>query len=85
MGSVSATESINRVLDRHGERIRKALLDDYAQPGPDGRQLVRNITLSNDVYEIGVTALLVNGQELPMRGVSIDDLAEDFPDCDVGY
>ncbi len=85
MGSASAAGSVDRVLDTHGGRIRKELLADYARPGPDGRKLVRDVLLTNDAYEIGVTAVLENGQELTLRGISIDDLVDEFPDCDVGY
>ena len=86
MGSASATMSIDRVLDAHGNEIRKELLDTYVKAtGDDSNPLVRDIILDNDVYEISVTAVLVNGQELPLRGIPIDELAERFPDSEVGY
>ena len=86
MGSVSAMNSIDQVLVAHGEQIQTELLDAYviAESGGD-RPLVRDIVLTNDIYEIGITAVLRNGQELTLRGISIDELADRFPDCAVGY
>ncbi|MGO9518897.1 MAG: hypothetical protein ACLPND_17830 [Candidatus Korobacteraceae bacterium] len=78
--------SIDQVLRIHGEHIRTELLQAYvtAARGNDG-PLVRDIILTNDIYEIDITAVLRNGQELVLRGISIDELAERFPDCDVAY
>ncbi len=86
MGSVSAMNSIDLVLGAHGEEIRTEVLQAYvtAESGSDG-PLVRDIILTNDIYEIGITAVLRNGQELTLRGISIDELADRFPDCAVGY
>lgn len=83
MGSVSACRSIERVLEAHGEEIRKELLDTYVRGV--GSPLVKDVTLANDVYEIGITAVLVNQQEIPLRGIPIDELADRFPDCEVAY
>ncbi len=85
MGSASASASIDRVLQAHGKRIRKQLLSEYARPAAGRSHLVQDIILSNDTYEIGIVAVLKNGQQLPLRGISIDELADRFPDCDVGY
>ena len=86
MGSVSATNSIDRVLEAHGDEILKELLDTYVIAAEGGSSpLLREITLVNDVYEIGITAVLANEQELPLRGIPIDELADRFPDCEIGY
>lgn len=85
MGSVSAMKSIDRVMKAHGNEIRSELLEDYVNAGVEGDSLVRDIILVNDVYEIGVTVVLANEQKLQLRGISIDELADRFPDCDVGY
>jgi len=86
MGSVAATNSIDRVLEAHGDEILQELLDTYVIAAEEGSSpLLREITLVNDVYEIGITAVLANGQELPLRGIPIDELADRFPDCEIGY
>lgn len=86
MGSISAAASIERVLRLHGDEIRASLLRQYAQELENGQpSLVTDIVLSDGDYEIDVTALLVNGQELELRSISIDALAEEFPDADVSY
>ena len=78
-------KSIDRVMKAHGNEIRSELLEDYVNAGVEGDSLVRDIILVNDVYEIGVTVVLANEQKLQLRGISIDELADRFPDCDVGY
>jgi hypothetical protein len=83
MGSVAAWRSIGRVLEAHGEEIRKELLDTYVRSVRSS--LVKDVTLDNDIYEIGITAELVNQQEIPLRGIPIDELAYRFPDCEVAY
>ena len=86
MGSVSAMMSIARVLEAHGNQLRKELSDTYVKVvGDESKPLVREIILVNDVYEIGITAVLLNGQELPLRGLPIDELAGRFPGCEVGF
>ncbi len=85
MGSVSAMKSIDRVLVAHGKEILTELLETYISSEGDSSSPVRDIILVNDVYEIGITAVLANGQDLQLRGISIDELADRFPDCDVGY
>lgn len=61
------------------------LLAAYVGAGVDRSSLVGNIILVNDVYEIGITVVLANEQRLQLRGISVDELADRFPDCDVGY
>lgn len=86
MGSVSATNSIDRVLAIHGTEIKQELVRTYVRAtGGHSAPLVTDIVLDNDVYEIGIVAVLANGQELPLRGIPIEELAERFPDCEVGY
>lgn len=86
MGSVSATASIERVLKAHAAEIRRELLDAYVNgASAGGGSLIKDVALSNRVYEIGVTVTLANGQELLLQGISIEGLAERYPDCEVGY
>jgi len=82
MGSGSAMSSIDRVIERHGDEIRQNLITELAEQ-TDG--LVTDVHLENNLYEITVTAVLSNGKTLELRPMDIDNLAEDYPDCKVGY
>jgi hypothetical protein len=79
MGSVSAMESIDRVIRKHGSRIRRELRREYKS------RLIRRFTLSNQTYEIAISAELADGTWLELKPLDIDGLAERYPDCKVGY
>ena len=79
MGSASAMESIDRVLNKHGRQIERELRRKHRS------KLIRRFLLSNELYSIGVDAELADGTRLALSPLDIDDLAERFPDCRVGY
>ena len=82
MGGISAMNSIERVLERHGDEIR----EEWAQKIPeDLAKVFSQVILSNDVYRIQVEWEFRSGGTLPGPHMDIDTLAERFPDCDVGY
>ncbi len=70
------------LIEKHGDEIRQDLTAELAQQ-TDG--LVTDVQLENNIYEITVTAVLSNGKALELRPLDIDTLAEDYPDCEVGY
>jgi len=79
MGSVSAMESLNRVLAKHGDELVQELQEQYPS------KLIRRFSLENGVYHIAVEAELVDGTVLSLEPFDIDELRERFPDCDIGY
>ena len=79
MGSASAMESINRVLERHGAELVEELRERYPS------KLIRRFSLDNNIYSISVEAELTDDTSIVLEPYDIDDLAERFPDCDVGY
>ena len=81
MGGISAMNSIDRILETHGDEIKKEL----AQQVPDElSSLFRSVYLENATYGIKVYwEFDSGGLEGPL--MDIDDLATRYPDCDVGY
>ena len=79
MGSSAAMQSIDRVLRKHGEELGNNLWTQYKS------KLIRRFMLANDIYRISVTAELQDGTFLQLKPYDIDELAERFPDCKVGY
>ena len=81
MGGMSAMKSICRVIDAHGDEIRKEL----AQQMPDElSEHFKKVFLENNTYGIQVLWIFETGcLQGPL--INIDDLAEQYPDCDVGY
>jgi hypothetical protein len=77
MGALSAMSSINRVLEKHGEEIRR----EYLSSSP----LVADVELDNAVWGIKVLYVLRDGTVLEGPLLDIDELAEAYPDCEVGY
>ncbi|MGB9886453.1 MAG: hypothetical protein ACPLRW_05575 [Moorellales bacterium] len=71
--------SISRVLERHGDKIAAGLLKAAGSP------LVRDVELENGIYEIRVFYVLADGTRLEGRPLDIDDLAQEYPDCGIGY
>lgn len=81
MGSISAANSINRVLESHGNEIREEMLSQV----PEGaRQTVTDVALENNGYSIGITWMM-GTEGIPGPEIDIDTLAERYPDCNVGY
>ena len=81
MGGLSAIKSMNRVIDAHGEEIRKEL----ALQMPDELSAhFAKVGLETQTYGIQVHWIFETGS---LQGplMDIDDLAELYPDCDVGY
>ena len=82
MGGMSAMNSISRVLDKHGNELKK----EYMEMVPESiRDQVTGVGLGNKTYAIETAWLLRDGGELPGPEIDIDTLAERFPDCEVGY
>ena len=79
MGSVSAMNSIDRVLKKHGREMERELRKEYRS------KLIRGSTLTNEIYSIDIEAELTDGTRLQLKPYDIDELAERFPDCRVGY
>ena len=79
MGSTSAMESINRVLKKHGAELKRELRKEHPT------KLIRRFSLENNLYSISVHAELTDVTCLVLEPYDIDDLAERFPDCEVGY
>lgn len=79
MGSVSAMESINRILKNHARELMAELQDRYPS------KLIKRFELENNVYEIAVQAELTDGTTINLAPYDIDELARRFPDCKVGY
>ena len=86
MGSVSAMSSINRVIEAHGDEL---VAEVRAALPAAVRALEPQIVLENNTYSIGVAAVFTNAdgaaEYLSLDPYDIDDLAERFPDCGVGY
>jgi hypothetical protein len=85
MGSLSAMNSINRVLNRHGE-----VLAQEARLFETGERLVYLETvLENNTYSIAISHSFAreDGSVVFVTGEPVDiaELAERFPDCEVGY
>lgn len=82
MGSISAMNSIDRVLEKHGEEIRQ----EYEEQVPEVlKPVFARIDLENNMYSIVVTWVFKDGSILPGPALDIDNLGEEYPDCDVGY
>jgi hypothetical protein len=79
MGDICAMHSINRVLEKH----ELELIDELGEMYPS--KLIKEFRITNNIRSIDVTAVLADDTTLPLVGYDIDDLAERFPDCDVGY
>ena len=82
MGSISAMNSIDRVLEKHGEEIRKTYEE---QVPPILKDVFSRVDLANTTYHIEVTWVFKGGATLEGPAIDIDTLADDYPDCEVGY
>jgi hypothetical protein len=74
--------SIERVIEKHGEEIRKEY---EALVPPILKDVFTRVDLENKVYIIGVTWVFKDGSTLEGPSIDIDDLAQQYPDCEVGY
>lgn len=79
MGSVSAMESIGRVLKKYSTQIKRDLRCEYPS------RLIKKFSLENGIYSIEIEAELTDGTSLQLKPLDIDELAERHPDCKVGY
>ena len=71
--------SISRVLKRHAAELKTELRERYPS------NLVRRFCLETGIYSVAVQAELVDGTVLDLEPFDIDQLADRFPDCEVGY
>lgn len=82
MGSLSAMNSIDRVLQAHAKELRQEFM---AVVPASLKPHVKSVILSNNTYSVQSEWEFQDGGTLPGPSISIDDLADRFPDCDVGY
>ena len=82
MGGISAMNSLSRVIETHGDE----LVSEYMNMVPENiREHIETVYLTNSTYNIEVEWVFKNGGSLPGPSIDIDMLAEQFPDCKVGY
>ena len=87
MSDLSAMNSIERVLERHGDEIR----EEWAQGVPESlveifsQVILSQVILSNEIHGIQVEWEFRGGGTLAGPCMDIDILAERYPDCEVGY
>lgn len=82
MGTLSAINSINRVINVHGEELQR----EYAQEVPEIiREIFCIVALENNAYEIQIHWVFQDGSSLPGPSIDIEELKDRFPDCEVGY
>ena len=73
--------SIARVLETHGDRIREK----WARQVPQSiRGTFKEVMPGNEVHGIRVSWNFQDGS-LDGPVIDIDELAEEYPDCEVGY
>ena len=82
MGGIAAMNSINRVMEAHGDEIQK----EWAEQVPDNlRDTFTQVILEGKNYGIQVEWEFRGGATLQGPFIDIDELAERFPDCNVAY
>lgn len=81
MGSASALSSMQRVLEAHGDELIQELKEQY------NSKLVKDFSLGVDesCYGLTPTVTLIDGTVFVLEKYDIDDLADRFPDCEIGY
>ena len=82
MGSVSAMSSIGRVLEAHEDEISQQYMDMVPE---SLKPHITAVTLTNNVHNIEVSYVCADGSHLPGPSIDIDQLADDYPDCEVAY
>ena len=82
MGSISAMNSMSRVLEKHGDEIEREWLNSAPK---NVREKLTGVGLTNEVYSIAVWWRFGDGEMLPGPRIGIDELAEQYHDCKIGY
>ena len=82
MGGISAMSSIDRVIELHRDELVQRMLEQV--PGTL-RPLIHSVEFENNVYSINTHWVFQDGAHLPGPAWDIDFLADEFPDCEVGY
>ena len=82
MGGVSAMNSMSRVLEKHGDEIEKGWLNSAPK---NVREKLTGVGLTNEVYSIAVWWQFGDGETLPGPRMGIDELADQYDDCEIGY
>jgi hypothetical protein len=72
-------KSVDRVLKKYGTQIKRELRQDYRS------RLIKGFHLENGIYSIEIDAELKDGTLLRLKPLDIDDLADRYPDCGIGY
>ena len=82
MGGLSAMYSITRVMDAHGDEIKR----EWEQQVPEAlRPTFKCVALETKNYGIQVWWEFEGGGDLQGPLIHIDDLAGLYPDCKVAY
>ncbi len=82
MGSTSAMNSLNRVLEKHGDELLRELEEQMPR---ECKELGVRVALENNLYHLTVSYLFPSGDVLTGKELDIDTLGERFQDCEVGY
>ena len=82
MGSISAMNSLDRVLKAHEKKLIDGVKENLPKEILD---LKPKIELVNECYHIDVVLVFPSGSTLTLSPFDIETLAERFPDCKVGY
>ena len=82
MGGIAAMNSINRVMEAHGDEIQQ----EWGKQVPDSlRDTFSQVILEGKNYGIQVEWEFRGGATLQGPFIDIDELASRFPDCNVAY
>lgn len=85
MGSISAMNSLNRVIEKHGDELAREVLAGLPRSLVEAFRLTTaQVSLENNLYTIEVAVQLPD-ESLSLKPYDIDELGERYPDCDVGY
>lgn len=82
MGSLSAASSLNRVITAHGDEIQQQYMEEVPERW---RTTVTGVVLENNTYTIETYWQFADGATIPGPVLDIDDLKDQYPDCEVGY
>lgn len=82
MRDMSAINSINRVIEHHGDAIAAK----YREQVPEIlRGLFIAVGLVNEIHALRITWDFWDGSFLQGPSINIECLADAYPDCAVGY
>lgn len=74
--------SIDQVLEKHGQEIRQQ----YEEQVPDTlKPIFDRVELENNMYSIHVVWVFTDGSTLLGPAIDIDSFAGEYPDCDLRY